>query len=617
MDSTSPTRAVPLESLLDPVRRFWGFDRLRPLQEQAIRAALDHRDSLVVMPTGGGKSLCYQVPPIVAQRTDVVVSPLISLMKDQVDGLRECGYPAVALHSALTAEERRRAHAAIAEGSCRLIFVSPERVLTPDFLALSRKSNIRAFAVDEAHCISHWGHDFRRDYRQLARLKHCFPDASVHAFTATATQRVRDDIVEQLRLTRPAVLVGTFDRPNLTYRVVPRTDTFRQTADVISRHAGEAVIVYCLSRKDAERLAEDLQGEGVEAQPYHAGLSPDRRRRTQEAFASETLNVVTATVAFGMGIDRSNVRCIVHAAMPKSIEHYQQETGRDGRDGLEAECVLLYSPADAMRWDRLIRESAESAVDPVMVIEAQSRLLEQMKRFCNGSRCRHMALSEYFGQVLRASDCQGCDVCLNETEGVEDATVNAQKILSCVARIEGAHGFGAGYVADLLAGTNAVLARQRGHDRLSTFGLLRDVPRRSLLQWIYQLVDQGLLERTPGDRPVLRLNEESWEVMRGRRGVRLTQIKAGPVAETRAAAQSWKGVDRGLFEHLKAVRRTLAREREVPAFVIFSDAILRELARARPKTLTELRRIRGIGAVKLQQFGETFLAAIQDRCSAQ
>jgi ATP-dependent DNA helicase RecQ len=485
--------------------------------------------------------------------------------------------------------------------------------VTPWFLGVAGRAGITTFVIDEAHCVSHWGHDFRPEYRRLAVLKDRLPDVSLHAYTATATRRVRDDIVEQLRLRDPLSLVGTFDRPNLTYRVIPRVDVYRQTQDVIDRHEGEAVIVYCLSRRDSETMAETLRAGGVNASPYHAGLTAEERRRTQDAFAAESLDVVTATVAFGMGIDRSNVRCIIHATMPKSVEHYQQETGRAGRDGLEAECVLFYSAADVMRWESLIRVSAEEAEDPERVIEAGMLLLNQMKRFCGAVHCRHRALSEYFGQTYPKDNCEACDVCLDETEGVEDATETAQKILSCVARVR--ESFGVMHVVDVLAGAETDQVRRCGHDRLSTYALLENTPRKVVTNWVYQLVDQGLLDRTSGDRPVLRLNDASWEVMRGQRTVKLIRPKSRPLKRTRADVESWDGVDHGLFEHLRAVRREIARERGVPAFVIFGDASLRDMARVRPASSAAFRRVHGVGDTKLAQFGRRFVAEIRAYCS--
>src|SRR6266403_1180062 len=375
--NSSAAKTWTKDDILNVIRRYWGFSELRHLQEEAIRAGLEHRDSLVVMPTGGGKSLCYEVPAEVEQRTDVVVSPLIALMKDQVDGLRECGYPAAALHSNMDRAELQNTEAEIAAGQFRLVFVAPERLVSPWFLRLMERIQVRAFAIDEAHCISHWGHDFRPEYRQLAQLKIRFPSASLHAYTATATERVRTDIAEQLRLQKPTVLVGTFDRPNLVYRIVPRVDAQTQVLEVLRRHPGDAAIVYCISRNDTEAMAAALRRNGLRAAFYHAGMEADARRRTQDAFASEQTDVVAATVAFGMGIDRSDVRCVIHAAMPKSIEHFQQETGRAGRDGLEAECVLLYSAADVIRWDSLIEKTAANAEHPAEVTATMRGLLEE------------------------------------------------------------------------------------------------------------------------------------------------------------------------------------------------------------------------------------------------
>ena len=609
MNASGLPDGISLDQILEPVRRYWGYDSLRPLQEEAIRAGLTGRDSVVVMPTGGGKSLCYQVPPVLADRTDIVVSPLISLMKDQVDGLRACDYPAVALNSAMDADSRREVTAEIRAGKYRLVFVSPERLLMDSFLNLAEQIGVGAFAIDEAHCISQWGHDFRPEYRRLALLKERFPQTSVHAYTATATQRVRQDIADQLSLTEPAMIVGRFDRPNLTYRVVPRVDVQAQTLDVIRRHHNEAVIVYCLSRKDTETMADALTSSGIAASAYHAGLSPDRRRRVQEAFAKESLNVVTATVAFGMGIDRSNVRCVIHATMPKSVEHYVQETGRAGRDGLEAECVLLYSGADAGRWMSLLKRNSEEASDSQSAQDAQFELLDRMKRYSGALRCRHRALSEYFDQTYETENCKACDVCLEETADVEDATETAQKILSCVARVD--ERFGAAHVAGVLTGANTERIRERGHDQLSTFGIIKTMPKRAIVNYMDQLVDQGLLERTCDEWPVLSMNNASWEIMRGNRRVSLVRPTTRVATKTRGTVASWEGVDRGLFEHLRSVRRELADERGVPAFVIFGDASLRDMARKKPDSPEGFREIHGVGEAKLEQFGPRFLAEIE------
>ena len=607
----STTKNYATADIVATVKRYWGYGELRPLQEQAIRAGLEQRDSLVVLPTGGGKSLCYQVPAALAGRTDIVVSPLISLMKDQVDGLRECGYPAAALYSGMAPHAIHETEEQFTAGRYRLLFIAPERLLTPRFLQLAEKVKIHAFAIDEAHCISHWGHDFRPEYRRLAELKTHFPKASIHAYTATATERVRSDIAQQLKLQNPAVLVGNFDRPNLVYRIIPRIDARAQALEILRRHPKQAAIVYCLSRNDTESMAGWLQTNGVRAAFYHAGMEADERRRTQDDFAAEALDVVAATVAFGMGIDRSDVRCVIHAAMPKSIEHYQQETGRAGRDGLEAECVLLYSAADVIRWESLIEKSALDSKEPTEVIAAARQLLEHMRHLCSAVHCRHKKLSEYFGQKYSKPNCEACDACLNEVEGLADATVTAQKILSCVARA--GERFGAAHIVDILAGANTERVRRWGHETLSTHGILKNVDRKTLTNMIYQLVDASLLERTDDEYPVLRLNDASREVLRGQRAVRLVQPKE-KVQKTRIEKQSWEKVDEGLFEALRVLRRRLADQRGVPAYVLFNDATLRDMARLRPSTPSALLGVRGVGEKKLADLGQRFIDEIMTYC---
>src|SRR2546422_636190 len=460
--------------LLDTLHRVWGFSDFRPLQRDAMHAILESRDSVVVLPTGGGKSLCFQAPAIVEgpataghphsvahvasgfsnqvasgfSRTGValVVSPLISLMKDQVDGLRVDGVAASYLNSTLLPHERDEVLASVREARCRLLYVSPERIVGEGSQPLRRmlaQAGVRFIAIDEAHCISQWGHDFRPEYRQLGRLREDFPAVSFHAFTATATERVRRDIVDELRLRTPLVLVGSFDRPNLAYRVLRRGNLHRQLLDILARHGDEAGIVYCSSRREVEALAEWLQAEGHRAVPYHAGLTDEVRSRHQEMFLDERVDIVVATVAFGMGIDRSNVRFVVHAGAPRSPEHYQQESGRAGRDGLPAECVLIYSGADFVRWRQMLETSGE-------LTESARTLLRDMERYASGTRCRHCALVEYFGEPYPREACGACDWCLKELDPVPDATVVAQKILSCVARVK--QGWGTGHVTDILLG---------------------------------------------------------------------------------------------------------------------------------------------------------------------
>jgi ATP-dependent DNA helicase RecQ len=598
--------------------RWWGFEQLRPLQAEAIGSALGGRDSLVVMPTGGGKSLCYQLPPLVSESTDVVISPLVALMKDQVDSLEAIGYPAAAIHSGLTAEERARTRDRLAAGELRLLFTAPERLVNTGLLDLLARVGVKRFSIDEAHCISHWGHDFRPEYRQMALLRERFPSASLHAFTATATPRVRDDIVAQLNLRDPDVLLGTFDRPNLVYRVVPRTDRVAQTLQILGRHAGEASIVYCISRKETERLAARLAAEGILARPYHAGLDPEQRRRTQEAFARETIDVVVATVAFGMGIDRSDVRLVLHTSLPKSLEAYQQETGRAGRDGLAAECVLLYSSADVFSWESLVRKSAdESSLEPAeaeRLVAGQVEHLHAMRRYAQAARCRHAALSEYFGQAYGTEPCGACDVCLGETASIPDSTVVAQKIISCVARA--GERFGVRHVCEVLRGARTEGISRHGHDRLSTFGILSTLDQRAVENLAHQLLDQGLLARSGGDRPVVMLNEQSWEVLRGTRQVVLLEPRAGRTRTAKADADDWKDVDRDLFERLRKWRRRVAESRGKPAWTIFDDKSLRAIAREKPSSPAALLRVKGIGEKRLADFGAAILDLVAGRDTA-
>ncbi len=601
--------------ITEVLSRWWGFDTLRPLQAEAIAAALAGRDSLVVMPTGGGKSLCYQVPPLVGDTTDVVVSPLVALMKDQVDALEAIGYPAAALHGGMSQEERAAVRDRLAAGEIRLLFTAPERLVNTGLLDLLARVGVKRFAIDEAHCISQWGHDFRPEYRQLALLRDRFPTASIHAFTATATPRVRDDIARQLSLRDPATLIGTFDRPNLVYRVVPRADRAAQVLKILGRHRGEASIVYCISRKETERLAARLAAEGLLARPYHAGLDARQRHATQEAFAGETIDVVVATVAFGMGIDRSDVRLVLHTSLPKSLEAYQQETGRAGRDGLAAECVLLYSSADVFSWESLVRKSAaESELDAAeqeKLCASQVEHLHAMRRYAQAARCRHAALSEYFGQAYPVASCGACDVCLGETNSLPDATVTAQKILSCVARV--GERFGVRHVCEVLRGAKTEGVARHGHDRLSTFGLLADLDQRTAENLVHQLLDQGLLDRTPGDRPVVTLNEKSWEVLRGTREVVLLEPRAGKARTTQADADDWEGVDRDLFERLRKWRRRVAEARGKPAWTILDDKALRAIAREKPPSPAALLRCKGIGEKRLADFGSAILDLVAGR----
>ncbi len=598
-------------ALLDVLSRYWGYTSLRPLQLEAMEAVLSGRDSLVVLPTGGGKSLCFQAPALLREGVALVVSPLISLMKDQVDSLVANGAPAAGYHSAMGADEKTAVAAGMREGRYRMIYVSPERLMgdaNAGFLGLLKYQRVSFVAIDEAHCISQWGHDFRPEYRQLGQLRALFPDVGLHAYTATATARVRRDIVEQLGLRSAAELVGSFDRPNLVYRVLARATLRKQILDVLRRHPNQAGIIYCLSRRDVDELAAWLQEEGFRARPYHAGLSDEERHRNQDAFLDEQVDLVVATVAFGMGIDRSDVRFVVHAGAPQSLEHYQQESGRAGRDGLEADCVLIASVADFLRWRLLLQKNGE-------LTDARRVLLRDMERYATSIGCRHKRLVGYFGETYAKPDCEACDYCLGELEAAPDPVTLARKILSAVARV--GQRFGAAHVTNVLRGRESEQVQARGHQRLTTFGLLGEASVDEIRGYIDQLIGHGFLQQTDGDYPVLQLTSRGVALLRDASSemtpalARQRQpVKGRLPKRARAEVESWEGVDRGLFDRLRAMRLHIARARGVPPYVIFHDTTLRELARLKPRTLAELHGIYGMGARKAESLGAQVLETI-------
>jgi ATP-dependent DNA helicase RecQ len=594
-----------MRSLPEILRQYWGYDSFRPLQEMAMQAVVEGRDSLVVLPTGGGKSLCFQAPALQLPGLAVIVSPLISLMKDQVDALVDCGAPAACVNSSQLAEEKRYVANDIRSGRLKLLYLSPERLMTDRTLEFLKDVPISFFAIDEAHCISEWGHDFRPEYRMLRQLKEKFPSVALHAYTATATEHVRDDIIRELGLINPAVLVGSFDRPNLVYRVQRRGDLVGQIRDVIDRHPNDSGVIYCIRRTDTEEVAAALSELGCAALPYHAGMSDDDRRRNQDAFINDRAKIIVATVAFGMGIDKPDVRYVIHAAAPKSLESYQQESGRAGRDGLEAECWLLYSAGDFQTWRRLQNELPPHAHEIAMTV------LAGIENYCIGVTCRHQAILRYFGQELEAENCGACDVCLAEIDVVADALVISQKILSCVARLN--ERFGGDYTAQVLVGSREQRIVQNGHDELSTWGLLSEHDKKAVRGWIDQLVSQGFLERV-GEYNVLQLTEPGRRVLRGEGAPRLLKPPTKSRKQSRAAIVSWEGVDRGLFDALRAYRRERAEEHGVPPYVIFSDATLRELAAVRPSTTSALLAIHGIGEKKSAAYSHDLLREISDYC---
>ena len=615
----TPTRSAGVTPLA-ALKKGWGYDTFRPLQGEAVAAALAGRDCLIVLPTGGGKSLCYQIPAACGAGLVLVVSPLIALMDDQVAAAREAGLQASALHTQVGEADRRRTRDQLASGTLDLLYASPERLVIGDLIP-AIASRLVLSAVDEAHCVSHWGHDFRPEYRQLRAVLDQAPSAARMGLTATATPLVQDDICAQLGLRNPLRLVGHVDRPNLVYRVLARKDAVAQILEVVNRHRGEGGIVYAQTRKEVERLSERLASAGVQCAAYHAGLPGATRSRVQGDFVNERLDVVVATIAFGMGIDRSNVRYVVHANTPKSIEHYQQEAGRSGRDGLPAECVLLHSSADMAAHRRMATMDGPLPADRSQAFERQ---LREISRFSVAPVCRHRLLTEHFGQGYPAGDapvpvdgCAACDVCLGETHELPaaEALVVAQKIISAAWRIGGR--FGAGQTVDVLLGRATEKTERAGHDRLAVFGMLKDAGEAALRAWIDQLVVQGMLHlREDGLYTLLEHTDLGRALCKGEGTVRLARSQVtGKARRERHASRGGTApaagsLDERLFERLRTLRRLLAAGQNVPPYLVFNDLTLRAFAADKPSTAQQLLGIKGVGESKLARYGSAFLAVI-------
>src|SRR5882724_1038573 len=596
--------------LIATLKRHFGYDRFRPLQEEIISDALEGRDVFVLMPTGGGKSLCFQLPALLHNGLTIVVSPLISLMKDQVDALQTSGIAATYLNSTLNRQEASERWRGLHRGDYRMLYVAPERLMLDTFLERALNWNIAQIAIDEAHCISEWGHDFRPEYRELKKLRKHLPDVPTMALTATATERVRSDIVKELNLREPRCYVASFNRPNLTYRVVPKAAPYEQLLEFIRSRPNESGIVYCASRKRTDSLARNLNEDGVSAKPYHAGLTAAERTKNQESFLRDDVRVVTATIAFGMGINKPNVRFVVHYDLPKNLESYYQETGRAGRDGLPSECILLFRPSDVAKQLHFIDEKSEKEA---RIARAQ---LQQMVHYAETRECRRAVLLEYFGETFPLQSCDSCDSCLQPRETF-DGTVHAQKFLSCVYRIHARHGFGfgLGHVVDVLRGADTEAIRQRGHNELSTYGIGGELKRGEWQAIGRELLRLGLVGCAPGKFATLSLTPAGLEALRKRTSIVLTkQIEIAEKATRRRSGAI--ECDEALFERLRALRRHLADERGVPAYIIFSDVSLREMARNYPTNSTEFRRIPGVGEQKLKDFGEAFLSEIKSHLAA-
>jgi ATP-dependent DNA helicase RecQ len=606
--SIPPTSPVPL-SLEQALKHFFGYDSFRPGQREIVEAALQKRDMMIVMPTGGGKSLCFQLPALLKPGLTVVVSPLIALMQDQVEALQDNGIGATFLNSTLSSQETRSRETAILEGKIKLLYVAPERLLGERFLPfldiVANKLGISAFAIDEAHCVSEWGHDFRPEYRQMQRVRDRYPDIPIMGLTATATERVRQDIIQQLTLRNPYIHVASFNRPNLYYEVRPKTKhSFAEVLQIIQKKGGSGII-YCLSRKKVDEVAYKLQQSGIQALPYHAGMNDVDRATNQTRFIRDDVQVMVATIAFGMGINKPDVRFVIHYDLPKNLEGYYQESGRAGRDNEPAHCSLFFGYGDVKTIDYII----EQKPDP----QEQRIARQQLRRVINyaeSSDCRRTIQLSYFGDSF-PGNCGTCDNCCNQ-KPVEDWTIEAMKFLSCVARCQ--EKFGMNHIIDVLRGSKSQKVLQYQHHQLSTYGIGKD---RSADEWkklSRSLLNQGFLDEKTDGFPILKLNEKSWEIMKRQRTV---EIAIEPQREVAEKVRYLAGEVESLFTILRTLRKQIADEQFVPPYVVFADKSLRDMAEKRPQNLREFEEVYGVGSNKRDKYGKVFLEAIRTFCQEQ
>lgn len=599
--------------LKGPLKRVFGYDEFRPLQREIISDYLNGSDVFALLPTGGGKSLCFQLPALLRPGLTVVVSPLIALMKDQVDALQEAGVAATYLNSTLEGDDAVSRFRGLYAGEYKLLYLAPERLFMDGFSERLKQWNVQAFAIDEAHCISDWGHDFRPEYRQLAALRDLFPQVPVMALTATATERVRNDIVQGLKLRQPAEYVASFNRPNLTYRVMARSKPYQQLTKFLESREDDSGIVYCQSRKSAERVAEMLQKDGIEARAYHAGLETAERARNQELFLRDEVRIICATVAFGMGINKPNVRFVVHYDLPKNVEGYYQETGRAGRDGLPGDCLLLFSSGDVVKYQGFIREMSDPQQQQVSRTQ-----LQQIVHYAESSSCRRAHLLNYFGEKFSLDNCGSCDNCLTPRETF-DGTTALKKFLSCVFRIKERSGFSVGmnHVIEVLTGAETEKIQRWGHEKLSTYGIGTEFNR---TEWFAIGREIQRLEYVLQDAQrfgVLEITEKGMKALKGAEPVLLTKP---PIVEERKRSSRSRGsireeteggdYDKRLFERLRSLRKKIADEKRVPPYIIFGDVSLRQMAKDFPENDAQFAEISGVGEKKLREFSHIFTAEI-------
>ncbi len=591
--------------LLSVLKARFGYDGFWRPQEEIIEDVLANRDVLAVMPTGGGKSLCYQLPAVVLNGATLVISPLIALMKDQVDALNANGIPSRFINSSLSPRESWQVQDEVKSGAVKLLYVAPERLPIPGFRRFLRDADLNLIAIDEAHCISEWGHEFRPDYRNLLELRRDFPSTPVIALTATATERVRSDIGEQLEIGPDRMYVSSFNRSNLSYSVRPRDEgAFSELVELLRAHKEGSAIVYCFSRKDTDELAIQLQDCGISALPYHAGLDANTRRDTQDKFIQDRVPVIVATIAFGMGIDKPDVRLVVHYSLPKSIEAYYQETGRAGRDGLPSECVAFLSPGDRVKQEYFIRQMDDEAEQR----NAREKL-DKIVQYSQSPTCRRRFLLGYFGEEYEEESCGACDICL-DTRDTFDATEVAQKILSAVVRTD--ESFGTNYVVDVLVGSKNKRISASGHEGLTVYGIVKEFNKRQLKELAGQLQAAGLLVRSRGEYPTLSLSEAGWEFLRKRKSISLVRPAQERGGGRHARSADPVLFDRALFDGLRDLRKRLAEQRNVPPYVVFGNVTLMQMAAIYPQDESEFSDISGVGRLKLREYGPAFIQVIRE-----
>lgn len=599
------------QSLEEALKHFFGYDTFRPGQQKIVEEALSNRDLLIIMPTGGGKSLCFQLPALLKPGLTVVVSPLIALMQDQVDALQDNGIGATFLNSSLRSEDVRSREAAILNGKIKLLYVAPERLLGERFLPfLDRVRShigISAFAIDEAHCVSEWGHDFRPEYRQMKQLRQRYPDIPLLALTATATGRVRQDIIQQLTLQEPGIHLASFNRPNLYYEVIPKErQSYNQLLTKIRSHQGSGII-YCFSRRKVDEVAYQLQQDGFTALPYHAGLSNEERSSNQTRFIRDDVQIMVATVAFGMGINKPDVRFVIHYDLPRNLESYYQESGRAGRDGETSHCTLFFGAGDIRKVDYLIEQKPDP--DEQRVARQQ---LRQVIEYAEGSDCRRTIQLSYFGERF-PGNCNNCDNC-RVPKPIEDWTIEAQKFLSCVARCR--ERFGMTYIIDVLRGSRKQKIEQNGHHLLSTYAIGKDRSAEAWKMLARSLLHQGLVDETTDGYRILKLNKLSWEVLRSQRTVQIA-ITQTSVEQALSEPNSRGAEVEILFDRLRRLRKQIADAQAVPPYVVFADSSLKLMAQQQPQTLKDFAKISGVVTHKVNQYGDKFVSEIRAFCQEQ